>query len=109
MASQIPNTLIYQVGRHTLDGASVDWIADKTSLSVEEVTAAWQACLKRLAPVLGIATEDPVHIDRFVRDDPESSLRLLLQWHEFQVMEDHAATFSQAAQQSELFSDDEAE
>lgn len=106
MATETPQITIYQVGLHILDGGSIEWIAERASLSNAEVIDAWQSCLKRLASALGIAADDPDQVEIAVRDEPEASLRLLLHWQEQTLLQDHVAALSKPDDQGELFSED---
>jgi hypothetical protein len=109
VATEIPKDVIYRIGRHVLDGASIEWIADRTALPVDSVTEAWHECLIELASALDMPSDDLGRVERSVRQDPESSLRCLLQWQDDYFLREQAAVLSTSADQQELCSEQDPE
>lgn len=72
-----------RVGRSVLDGASFDWVSNRTGLSLTQVSLAWDRCRHRLSVAIA-ATEENVETlttDQ-LRSQSEICVRLLLGWQE---------------------------
>ena len=71
----------FRFDRRTLDGVSIDWLAERTQLTAEQVRDAWEACRHSLSRHLADDNEALLS-DEYIHANTEQCLRLLLQWQE---------------------------
>lgn len=87
MANDVLETdpTVFRVARHYLDGGSIEWIAEQTGLSPEDVTDAWERSRTSLTDHLIGVDETPMQ-DSEVFERSEECIRLLLHWEESIVL-----------------------
>lgn len=73
-----------RLGRQIVDGASFEWLAERSSRSKDEISAAWEYCREMLSRYFAAGDREDFHLlsDEEIQTDSERCLRLLLEWRE---------------------------
>ncbi len=83
-ANELSESECFRVGRQFLDGASYEWLAERSGLSTDQAARAWEFCRDKLSQHLSTADgkDSRALSNDELRIQSERCLRLLLLWQE---------------------------
>ncbi len=92
--STIALSLKLLMGRYVFDGGSPEAIADRLEVSVDEVHHAWFECRERLSRHFARVEEREYRVlnDNELQARVYETLKLLLEWREFELQQERLLT-----------------